>query len=560
MSMKSSKSDFFSLFLILIISLLFVLELFLFPGRPASFDANFHITNIAQFSSALRQGEFPVIWMNNFANYGLPMGFVAHQLTNYLGGLITILTNDPTLTYNLLVFIGILFSSAFFYSFLRLYFSSLASLLGTFIFTFTPYRIFNIYVRGAMPEVFSALFLPLILISLYLLIVKKKQYALFLLTLFIMGLTLAHPMMLVIYSFIFIPYLIYLLIISSYSASFKLKIFIVSSLSMLIGIFICSYFFIPLNLEIKYFYYGLEKNHLNAGSYLSLTNYFSYSWPYFTNAEIFPRGHIVLFGFLESVILLIGFIYTLFVKVFKKTVGNINFLYFVLFCSLLIIFITTKFSSLLFQNLFFLNSVQFQWRFLSSLIFLPPIIVAFLYDKFPKKILFALVTLIACALAFPQLYGKNYNLYSTSSYFYSKENAHSVLMNTIWTGKSEDYPDKKNQADVIQGEGEIVASVIKNSSRKYEINAKTPLTLVDKTFYFPGWNVYVDGVKTNIEFQNPNYRGVITYNVPMGKHLVYLTFEDTKVRLLGKIMSIVFLSGFIIIFFLRRNLYRFIRF
>ena len=158
--MKFVKLDYFFSFLILIISLLFVLEFFLFPGRPANFDSHFHITNIAQFSKIIGSGELPVIWMNNFANYGIPMGIFAHQLTNYLGGVITFVTHDPTTSYNILVFIAIFLSNLFLYLFLRFYFSPLASFLGTFMFSFTPYRIFNIYVRGAMPEVFASIFLP----------------------------------------------------------------------------------------------------------------------------------------------------------------------------------------------------------------------------------------------------------------------------------------------------------------------------------------------------------------------------------------------------------------
>jgi len=124
-------------------------------------------------------GEFPVVWMNNYANYGLPTGIFVHQLTNYLGGAITFLTHNPNTSYNVLIFIAILLSNFFLYLFLRFYFSPTASFLGTFIFSFTPYHIFNIYVRGAMPEIFSGIFLPLILIALYLFIVKKKTSALF---------------------------------------------------------------------------------------------------------------------------------------------------------------------------------------------------------------------------------------------------------------------------------------------------------------------------------------------------------------------------------------------
>jgi hypothetical protein len=533
---------------------LFVLELFLFPGRPANFDSHFHITNIAQFSKIIGSGELPVIWMNNFANYGIPMGIFAHQLTNYLGGVITFLTHDPTTSYNVLVFIAIFLSNLFLYLFLRFYFSPLASFLGTFMFSFTPYHIFNIYIRGAMPEVFSGIFLPLILIALYLFIVKKKILALFLLTLFIAGLTLNHPMMLVVYSSIFIPYLIFLFIINNTSVKSKIKNFIAVSFFMLLGVLLSSYYIIPLNFEIKYFYYGLIKNHIDPSTYLSVANYFDPRWYYFTKNEILTRGHVVQFGLIETITLIIGFIYLLYAKLVRKSKENIRILYLALILAAISIFFTTQLSDLFFQKLFFLNSIQFPWRFLSSLIFIPPIVVAFLYDKFPNKIIFFLVIFLIAFFSFPQLYGKNFNLYPIQSYYFSKENAHSVLMNTIWTGKSEDYPDKNPQGEIIEGRGKIIAETLKNSSRMYTVEAITPLEMVDHTFYFPGWNVYIDGVKTNIQFQNPNYRGVITYQVPAGRHSIYLSFQDTKIRSVGKILSVISLIFFIALLFLRKRI------
>ena len=551
--MKLTRFDYYAFFLIFIISLLFSLELFLFQGRPANFDSNFHITNIAQFHRAISGGEIPVVWMNGFANYGLPIGIVAHQVTNYLGGIITFITLDPTVSYNIVAFIGIFLSNLFLYIFLRLYFSSLASFLGTFIFCFTPYRIFNIYIRGAMPEVFSSVFLPLILIALYLLFVKKKSYALFLLVLAIAGLTLNHPMMLVVYSFLFIPYLIFLFITSGLSRILKIKILAASSAAMVLGVLISSYYFLPLNLEIKYFYYGLIKNHLDNG-YLSIANFFDPRWYYFTQSEIFPRGHVVQSGLIETIIIILGALYYSYSRFIKKSKEDRKILAFALLSAVLMIFFLTKFSDIFFQKIFFLNSIQFPWRFLSSLIFLVPIIAAFLYDRFPRKIFLLGTILIVAVLSFPQLYGKNFTLYPVNSYYFSTENAHSVLMNTIWTGKSEDYPTKKQQAGIIEGQGKIVSQNVKNSSRRYLVDAKTPLRMVDYTFYFPGWNVYVDGVKTDIEFQNPDYRGVITYKVPVGNHSVFMAFQDTKIRLLGKIISIFFLIVFAGLFFFRRRI------
>jgi hypothetical protein len=548
-SMKLVKSDIFFFILISIISLFFVLELFLFPGRPATFDAIFHITNIAQFSEIMKQGEFPVIWMNNFANYGLPIGVITHQTTNYLGGLLMFIINDPVTVYNLLTFVSVFLSSAFLYLFLRLYFSPLASFLGTFIFNFSPYRILNVYVRGAMPEVFASIFPPLILIALYLMIVKRKTYAFFLLILFTAGLALTHPMMLAVYSSLYIPYLLFLLITSDLSRVFKVKMFAISAIGMLLGVLISSYFVIPLTMEIKYFYYGfLIKDHLTPGNYLSLSNFLGFRWNYFTPTEIFPRGHVAQFGFVESIMLVVGLAYLIYERIFKNNKINTKILYYSLISAVLIIFFTTKYSDVFFKNIFFLNSIQFPWRFLSSLIFLPPIIMAFLYDRFPRKIIAVILISLVAYFSLPQLYGKNYNLYPVGSYFFSKENLHSIMMNTIWTGKTVDYPDKNKQGDVIEGQGKIASQTLKNSSRNYRVVADTPLRMVDRTFYFPGWNVYIDNAKTNIEFQDPNYRGVITYNVPSGNHEVKVAFEDTKIRTLGKGLSILFLSLTIILF------------
>jgi hypothetical protein len=127
-------------------------------------------------------------------------------------------------------------------------------------------------------------------------------------------------------------------------------------------------------------------------------------------------------------------------------------------------------------------------------------------------------------------------------------------MNTIWSGKSEDYPIKKEKPEIVDGNGTITKQTVKNSKRSYIVDAKTPLRMVDYTFYFPGWKAYVDGNPVSIEFQDPKYRGIISYNVPVGQHSIQLKFEDTKVRFLGKMMTLFFSGIFILGFAFRKKL------
>ncbi len=93
----------------------------------------------------------------------------------------------------------------------------------------------------------------------------------------------------------------------------------------------------------------------------------------------------------------------------------------------------------------------------------------------------------------------------------------------------------------------------KNSWRKYKIAAQQKIRMVDNTFYFPGWKVYIDGKETLIEFQDMNYRGIITYYVPAGNHDILVRFEDTKVRRVANSISMATLILFITIIFIEKK-------
>jgi len=152
-----------------------------------------------------------------------------------------------------------------------------------------------------------------------------------------------------------------------------------------------------------------------------------------------------------------------------------------------------------------------------------------------------------CIFRFPQLYGKNYVEYPNNYYLFTNLNLHAIVMNPIWTGRSEDYPVKKEKIHILEGKGKILEKKVNNSSRNYIIQADTPLKMVDYTFYFPGWNLYIDKAPASIEFQDPAQRGVITYQVPPGRHTIDLKFEDTRVRMYSKVLSVFFLIFFFLL-------------
>jgi len=536
-----------SVFVILIISVLFCLDLFIRNGRPSAFDAPTHLTNIAQFTKALRDHDFPVRWMDGFANYGMPMGIIVQQMTSYLGAIFNLLTNNVVLSYNMVVLVGVFFSAYFFYRFLRLHFSENASLLGTILFNFAPYRIINVYVRGALPEFFSHVFFPLILIGLFLWIKKQDKRGLLYLFAGTLGTLLTHPFVMVIGMFVWVPYALWLYFDAKPRPSLSVTFIVPVIVFILLALGISAFYILPLFQEIKYFYYGSAERFL-PGQFLTIKNYIGDQWFYFFNNDIDVRGHVIHLGLIEGLIIAGGALYWILSK--KKQ----NFLSWVLASFLLIFFFTTEYANPIYLKIKLLGSIQHNWRMFTSMILIAPLVVAFLQDKLKSMFFFWLILTIIIVTKVPQLYGKNYLIEPQSKYYWTKENLHGNILNTVWTGPTEDYPIKKVKGEIIAGNGQILKRDEHNSWRTYTVEVKDELRMVDNTFYFPGWKVYVDGKPTGIEWQDMNYRGVITYKVPSGSHEVKVVFENTKIRLLGNVISVGSLFLFVLTLLLGKKL------
>jgi len=303
-SRLSNKSELSAILLLILASIIFLLDTLLFQNQPANMDGTIHITNMAIFHHALVNGDFPVRWTDGFANYGLPMGSFAQQLTSYLGAFLTFLTNNVIASFNLVYVIATLLSVVLFYVFLRFYFSTWASFIGAFMFNFAPYRIINIYIRGAIPEYFSSVFLIAILIFLHLLIKKKTWWSYLGLAGSIFGIIMSHPMNVFTSATFIGPYFLYLLA----KTNNKLKLTFVVATAGLLGVLLSAYYLLPLLKDVQYFFYGSSSNHYTFGSTLGLNNFFDTNWYYFLTErnEILSRGHFIKTGLIEFLLLLIG--------------------------------------------------------------------------------------------------------------------------------------------------------------------------------------------------------------------------------------------------------------
>ncbi|MEO6509106.1 MAG: 6-pyruvoyl-tetrahydropterin synthase-related protein [Patescibacteria group bacterium] len=544
---------------ILIISICIVLDLFLHKGQPITFDGPTHTATIAQFSEVLKSGDFPVVWADKYANYGYPIGLLVHQIPFYTGAVISFFTGNFIAAFNILLFLSVFLSGLFYYKFLRLYFTPIIALLGTVLFTFAPYRIINIYIRGAMPELFASIFVPLILIGIYNFVKKRSISSICSLIVLFTLLALTHPFLLIIELFIFIPYLIFVLLTSTdfhqkTQIITSVKIFFAFAAILVISLALASYYLMPLVLEAKYIVYSLSTSK-STYQFLNLTNFLDPNWYYFYHGDIFPRGHFIKTGVIEFVSIFLGIGAILYKLIFKK-IKELSILEYAVISGLVLLLFLSSYSFIFYKYISILSEIQFPWRMLSAFIFIPPIIIAYICKDIKNNYLITAIMLLFALQYIPQLYGKNFTYYENKHYTSTITNLIGREQNTIWVGKTEDYPIKKQKYDIIGGKGKVVKSNVHNSTRAYQVEAQTPIRMVDYTFYFPGWRVYIDKQPVEIEYQDPNYRGVITYNVPSGKHSVELKFQDTKIRTLAKLLSFLTLISLpFALYFMKKNKY-----
>lgn len=525
--MKLSTKLVLGLLLVLVSSFSFA-DLFYRKGHPITFDGHIHMTTMNQFAQSLYDGEFPVTWSNNFANYGLPLPLFAHQLPAYLGAFLILAGISTELSYILLLSTSVILSSTLFYIFFRKFAEPSVAFTAVVMSVFFPYRILNIYTRGGLPELFATAFLPLLLIGVWYL-QQKKYFVASVLLFFGTFLTiLTHPMMLLIFALPVGGYFF-----STLKKETVLKHMSLATICVMLGVVSATYYLIPLLLEMKYLYQANVTKSLSSEVFLSIKQLYDPTW-FYTFTHPGPRGNYIKLGLFEFLIILFG-ILTLIVR--KKNKQLTLWTVLSITAVVLMLPITKPLYSLP-----FMYQLQYPWRFLTVLQLSIPLIFIHIVKSIQKlENKYFLLLIIALVLWFriPQSYGKNYVQQPEDDYYFNQANLHSINMNPVWTDNSENYPVKTTQAKIIEGTGQLTINTENNGYRNYTVSGETELRLVDYTFYFPGWQILVDGSPVLIEYQDMNYRGLITYKIPAGNHNIEVMYKQTKTRKFGAWLTIL---------------------
>lgn len=540
--------------------LLFILIIPLFSEllRPGFFPMqdDLQAFRVHQMVKCLKDFQIPCRWVPDMGyQYGYPQFNFYPPSVFYLGGLLNLLGIQIIDTVKILFILGFVFSAITMFIFLKAILGEWSAFVGSILYSFVPYKAQEVYVRGSLSEFFAFVFFPLIFWSAYKLIRSGKLRYIGWLALSIGFLLTTHNLA----SFIFLP--IFGIWVIALSGVFKKwREFPKVILGSLLGLGLAAFFTVPLIFEGKFVHletltggYFDYRQHFVDLKQLFLSNHFGYG-----SSFLGPHDDLSLsVGIVHWVLGFSGLI--LAILFFKKERRLASLMIILGVVEFIVLFLMHQRSVFIWESINQLKWLQFPWRFLSDSAFLLSVSGAFaiyFIGSFSKKVAIALGTLIIVSVFIlhgsffqPKEWIEISDEDKFSGEFWEKQLTISIFDYLPTFAK---FPPNKKAPDlpeILNGEVEFVTYKKGSNFQAGEIEVLKDATIRLPLFDFPGMKVKVDGLDsqhTHDDCRNQEYcLGLITFNVPFGKHSIEAKLYDTPIRQTGNIITII--SIFILI-------------
>ena len=442
-------------------------------------------------------------------------------------------------------------------------FGKQAAFVAAILYLFAPYRALDIYVRGAIAEVFAMTFIILVF-YLFLKLIKSSNWITYLATTLSWTIFLLnHNLITMMFTPVLLIWIIYWLFIRRKLNGLRKTVVIVLS-SLVLGFLITSFFILP-----AYFEQNLiqaqnlkESEYIpNFRSHFVTVNqlFFSRFWGYGISTWGDKDGLSFQVGWPHWQLALIVICLLLFQYVRNRGLEKSNnyLLYFVLFSvSIAPLLMTHNKSAFLWELIDKLQFVQFPWRFLSISIFCVSFLggTTVLFIKKQYRIYFILIiTLLTIFLNFRYFQPKNfkYNLLDKDLLTGSEWEFYQQGSLTDYLPINAQKPNKiAPKMPTAAGDARITS--FEKSSNKFKFRAEVKNhTVVDiPIFDFPNWQVFANDLP--IEHSNKGEFGTIRIELKQGNYLVSGNFENTGLRVISNSLSVLAI-GFIFLVFLNRK-------
>ena len=538
--------------LILVLLLLFTypaVKSLLVPGGFTTHDMTHHVVRQVDIGKLLSQGQFPPRWSGDLAyGYGYPIFMFYYPLPALIGHIFHLTGFNFLDSVKAVLFFSFIASTIGMYLFLRsLFKSSLAAFLGAMFYLYNPIHLIVVYVSGSPGASLGLVFPPFICWAITKLWQKQSIKFLLLGSFSFAGLILSHN----ITAFVFMPViLIFILTLKLQKIPKENPKFLLNILFMfLLGLGLSAWFWIPAVIEKQFIRYDQLMKGFYDNQFPTLKQIIYSPWGYGLSHPKSPEGgmsYMVGIIHLGVMIVLIPLLW-----VYRK-----QRLFLVIGIFTIVSFITTIFFMLeiskpLWDILPFLGYVQAPVRLLIVPTFVASIIAALFIKYLPfKKVLFIILLFL--------VFYANRNHLGVNQKFDPGEQFYKVLaLKSTTTSFDEHLPIwvTKMKADqghgkftFLSGGGNIKIKEEKSARVLAEIEATSSSRVRFNQYYFPGWQIKVDGTQANFDYLTGNNSGLPVFDIDQGKHQILAEFKNTTIRNIADEVGLFSLGVWLLLF------------
>ncbi len=449
----------------------------------------------------------------------------------------------------------IIFSALFMYLLASSFWGKMGGALSAIFYAYAPYHAVDLYVRGAMGELWGIMFFPLIFWAIYNFIQSSQKKYLIYFILSVAGLVLSHNLL----AMLFVP----LLVIFSTFLLWQLKKWELTK-TMIFGLILAlglsAFFWIPAILEKQYAhietmimgYFGYTEHF--KGLYKLFVDR---SWGWGASIREIPGGEkdgmSYQVGILHVLLFLVSSIAA--VKFWRKQ-RLVNLI--VIFATLVFlgsVFMVNPRSIFIWDRVPILAYMQFPWRFLAFIIFVVSWISGafFLVVKKGKLHILLWVILVGALLILNKDYFQPERYYpAKDSDFLSGANWDKEIKRSIFDylpifAKAPPRDLAEKRYEILAGQAQIQDWRQGTNWINFKINSLQKVRMRLSQYYFPGWKIYANDQEIPIKYDN--FLGLMTIDVPEGNYQINARLYDTPIRSSANALSLVsfVIFGYIIL-------------
>lgn len=512
------------------------------------------IIRLYEIDKCFKDHQIPCRWVPDLGGlYGYPLFNYYAPLPYYLGELIFLITKSLIISVKMMFAIAFLGSFIFMYLLARKFWGELGGSLSALFYSFAPYHAVDFYVRGAMGEMWALMLFPGIFWSLTRLEERPNIGNLLLGGIFMALLITSHNLS----AMIFLPItLIYVVVLFLKKKQIRLLWF--SLASLVLGLLLSAFYLLPVLLEknlvhvdtTTYGYFGYTE-HFKGLRKLFLDR----SWGWGASIREVPGGERETLSYQIGWVHLLGWVLALYVLkiLWKKNHWLGKLIGISTLIILFSVFMIHPRSEFIWKTVEPLKYLQFPWRFLMIVIFFVSFVSGSLFLILNKRKQLIWAGLILTVVFF------NFSYFRPEKFI-------QVTQEDLLTGQNWDRQIKRSIFDYLPSSakeppaelaksryqiltGDTVITDFKEGTNwiHFKADTRTHTIIRLSQYYFPNWRIFVDGKEILIDYKNNNL-GLMTFILGKGNHQIEVRLYDTPIRQVANFITAATLVLTILLF------------